>query len=162
MNEAFRHNKQRKTTTGLVPPSLKAKLQSTITKGYNKVSSALGDRTISGYVSTDVALESALLSLGRCSDLVRPAGKLTSRSVTQEEWRDAQRQLEHFLDLMQRACDPDGPLPANQWGVLTLADNTIDDTIEVDPVNSVDNNNEMLDLADLFFAGDIGMDDSME
>lgn len=161
MNEAFRHNKQRKTTTGLVPPSLKAKLQSTITKGYNKVSSSLGDRTISGYVSTDVALESALLSLGRCADLVRPAGRLTSRSVTQEEWKDAQRQLEHFLDLMQTACDPDGPLPADQWGMLTVEDNTIPDTINVEPVNTVEDN-EMMDLADLFFAGDIGMDDSRE
>ncbi len=125
------------------------------------MSSALGKGTISGYVSTDVALESALLSLGRCADLVRPAGRLTSRSVSQEEWRDAQRQLEHFLELMQTACDPDGPLPPNQWGLLDMARKVSDDTSLLEPAKNVDSD-EMLELADLFFGADMGMDDSME
>lgn len=170
MNEAFRHKKERKTTTGLVPPSLKARLQTTIVEGYSKSSNTSG-RRISGDVSTDVALESALLSLGRCADLIRPAGRLTSQSVSQEKWRDAIRQLEHFLDLMETACDPDRPLPAHQWGMLSIAPNNVtddDDSISMDASDlaylsdTIDASSlEMLDLADLF-GEDIGMDDSME
>lgn len=112
MNEAFRHNKQRKTASGLVPPNLKAQLQKT-----RVATSNMGRNN--GCISTDVALESALLSLGRCMDLVRPAGTFSSKSVSREECKDAVRQLDHFLDLMQR-CDPDRPLPANDWGKLSM------------------------------------------
>lgn len=163
MNEAFRHSKQRKTSTGLVGPGLKGKLRTTFAKGYKEISSEFGKRTISGYVSTDVALESALLSLGRCADLVRPAGRLTSRSVSAEEWVDAIEQLEHFLDLMETACDPDRPLPADQWGLMTLARNISKYPLPLhlaDPAAGIEGD-EMLDLADLFGA-DIGMDDSLE
>jgi hypothetical protein len=168
MNEAFRHNRQRKTRTGLVPPSLKARLQTTLIEGYGKSSSISGKRGISGQVSTDVALESALLSLGRCADLVRPAGRMTSQSVSQEEWGDAIRQLEHFLDLMETASDPDRPLPAHQWGMLSIALNVTDDSISADSLDptfltdAIDASSlEMLDLKELF-GDDIGMDDSME
>jgi hypothetical protein len=163
MNEAFRHSKQRKTSTGLVGPGLKGKLRTTFAKGYKEISSEFGKRTISGYVSTDVALESALLSLGRCADLVRPAGRLTSRSVSAEEWVDAIEQLEHFLDLMETACDPDRPLPADQWGLMTLARNISKYPLPLNlahPAAGIEGD-EMLDLADLFGA-DIGMDDSLE
>jgi hypothetical protein len=112
MNEAFRHNKQRKIASASVPPNLKAQLQKTGVTSKDSKSSV-------GYKSTDVALESALLSLGRCLDLVRPAGKLSSKSVSREDWKSALKQLEFFLDLMQRACDPDRPLPADDWGKLS-------------------------------------------
>jgi hypothetical protein len=164
MNEAFRHSKQRKTSTGLVGPGLKGKLRTTFAKGYREISSEFGTRTISGYVSTDVALESALLALGRCADLVRPAGRLTSRSVSQEEWTDAIQQLEHFLALMEAACDPDRPLPADQWGLLSLPRNaSTHHSLPVDPADPATRfeRDAMLDLADLFGA-DIGMDDSLE
>lgn len=164
MNEAFRHNKQRKTATGLVGPRLKGKLRTTFAKGYKQISSEFGKRTISGYVSTDVALESALLSLGRCADLVRPAGRLTSQSVSSEEWSDALQQLEHFLDLMETACDPDRPLPADQWGILSLPRNvsSVDGlSLEIPDSTTMFEREDMLDLADLFGA-DIGMDDSLE
>jgi hypothetical protein len=115
MNEAFRHNKQRKTATGLVPPNLKAQLQKT-----GITTSSRDKKRSNRYISTDVALESALLSLGRCLDLVRPAGTLSSNSIPREDWREALKQLENFLDLMQRACDPDRPLPANDWGKLSM------------------------------------------
>jgi len=163
MNEAFRHSKQRKTSTGLVGPGLKGKLRTTFAKGYREISSEFGKRTISGYVSTDVALESALLALGRCADLVRPPGRLTSRSVSQEEWTDAIQQLEHFLDLMETACDPDRPLPADQWGLLSLPRSVSTYSLPVDAADPTAGmeRDAMLDLADLFGA-DIGMDDSLE
>lgn len=108
MNEAFSQNKQGNTATASVPPNLKAELQQIIVKGK------------SGQVSADVALESAMLSIGRCVDLVRPAGTLSSKSVTRVDWINAVKKLEHFLDLMQRSCDPDRPLPAGDWGKLSM------------------------------------------
>lgn len=177
MNEAYRHNKQRKTTTGLVSPELKAQLQKTIIPESTLLSSSSRGPErgkFSGEISVDVALESALLSLGRCADIVRPAGRLTSQSVSQEEWADAMHQLEHFLDLMQRACDPDRPLPAKQWGELTNYDSSLSTTeimptfVEgessggLDGINELDEEPEdIIDLAALF-DGDIGMVDSME
>jgi hypothetical protein len=111
MNEAFRNNKHRKAATVLVPPILKAQLQK---RCVSTKSSRIG-RDL-GFISTDVALESALLSLGRCADLVRPAGTLSPQSVPREDWKDALIHLDHFLDLMERVCDPDSPLPASDWG----------------------------------------------
>lgn len=168
MNEAYRHNKLRKTTSGLVPPILKAKLQKTIVPGSADGSKGSGKSKFSGSISIDVALESALLSLGRCADLVRPAGRLTSQSVSQGQWRDAMHQLEQFLELMQRACDPDRPLPANQWGqLITIAgDSTHSSHAITDRTFSMEDREKELvddpiDLSGLF-DGDIGMDDSME
>jgi len=165
MNEAFRHSKQRKTSTGLVGPGLKGKLRTTFATGYKEVSSEFGKRTISGDVSTDVALESALLSLGRCADLVRPAGRLTSRSVSQQEWVDAIQQLEHFLDLMETACDPDRPLPADQWGLMESPRSVSSYSFPLEasgPGGSIDiERDATLGLAELF-GEDIGMDDSLE
>lgn len=113
MNEAFRHNEPRKTATASVSPFLKAQLQKRRISGTS-------NKSTFGYNSTDVALESALLSLGRCLDLVRPAGKLSSVSVPREDWKSALEQLEYFLALMQSACDPDRPLPATEWGKLSV------------------------------------------
>jgi hypothetical protein len=115
MNEAFRHNKYRKAAAVLVPPNLKAQLQKS---GVTTKSSSIGRD--GGFISTDVALESALLSLGRCADLVRPAGTLSPQSVPREDWNDALIHLNHFLDLIERACDPDRPLPASDWGKVSI------------------------------------------
>ena len=124
MNEAFRHNKLRKTSTTTVNPFIKAQLQKSVVRPTpNKKNGSVG------YNSVDVALESALLALGRCMDLVRPAGTFTSRSVTRQEWKSALKQLEYFLDLMQRACDPDLPLPPNDWGKLSVENVTISSTL---------------------------------
>lgn len=90
--------------------NLKVELQKTIVKTPFQ----------EGNMSADVALESALLSLGRCVDLVRPAGTLSATSVGHADWTDAVAKLEYFLDVMQRCCDPDRPLPACDWGKLSL------------------------------------------
>ena len=143
MNEAFRNNRQRKTSSGLVPPNLKAQLQKTGVKVTSNKKSGRKPKT--GYLSTDVALESALLSLGRCADNVGPAGRLTSQAVSLVEWKEAIRQLERFLDLMQRACDPDRPLPASQWGKLV-----IDDVAETFPKTPVVHSSGLSILDDTF------------
>lgn len=108
MNEAFSHNQLRKTATASVPPNLKAELQQIFVKGR------------SGQVSADVALEGAMLSIGRCVDLVRPAGTLSSQSVPRSDWTNAVKKLESFLEFMQISADPDRPLPAGDWGKLSL------------------------------------------
>jgi hypothetical protein len=62
----------------------------------------------------DVVLESALLSLGRCLDLLRPAGLLTG-SVPMEDYKRALTSLQQAYYLLDRACDPDEPLPTEEW-----------------------------------------------
>jgi hypothetical protein len=62
----------------------------------------------------DVVLESALLSLGRCLDLLRPAGLLTG-SVPMEDYKRALTSLQQAYYLLDRACDPDEPLPVEDW-----------------------------------------------
>jgi hypothetical protein len=62
----------------------------------------------------DVVLESALLSIGRCLDLVRPAGMLTG-SVSMDDFKRALSSLQQAYYLLDRACDPDEPLPAEEW-----------------------------------------------
>ena len=64
-----------------------------------------------------VILEGALLSLGRCVDLVRPAGLLVS-VVPSKNWRRALRALEHSLSEIRSVCDPDRPLRPTEWGKL--------------------------------------------
>lgn len=66
----------------------------------------------------DVVLESALLSLGRCCDLVRPAGLLTG-SVSSADWKLAYSILEQAVDQILMTCDPDKPLEPLEWGHLT-------------------------------------------
>jgi len=67
----------------------------------------------------DVVLEGALLSLGRCLDLVRPAGLLTG-SVPAQDFRLAFQLLEQTVAQISQGCDPDRPLPAADWGLLLL------------------------------------------
>lgn len=65
----------------------------------------------------DVVLEAALLSLGRCLDLVRPAGLLTG-SVSEGDFKRALSSLQQAYYLLDRACDPDEPLDPDEWGRL--------------------------------------------
>ena len=67
----------------------------------------------------DVVLEGALLSLGRCLDLVRPAGLLTG-PVRAQDFRLAFQLLEQTVAQISEGCDPDRPLPAADWGLLLL------------------------------------------
>jgi hypothetical protein len=60
------------------------------------------------YKTLDVVLDGALLSMGRCSDLVRPAGLLTG-SVPITDFRRAVTFLEHAISQITMACDPDRP-----------------------------------------------------
>jgi len=64
-----------------------------------------------------VVLESALLNLGRCIDLVKPAGLLVS-SVPAATWNKALFNLEESMSRIKTVCDPDQPLEAVQWGKL--------------------------------------------
>ena len=70
-----------------------------------------------------VVLESALLSLGRCIDLVRPAGLLVS-TVPKGDWRKALRALENSMSEIHQYCDPDRPLRPSEWGKLIDEDVT--------------------------------------
>lgn len=57
----------------------------------------------------DVVLEGALLSIGRCLDLVRPAGLLTG-SVSIQDFKLALMVLDQAVTQISIACDPDQPL----------------------------------------------------
>jgi hypothetical protein len=65
----------------------------------------------------DVIMESALLSLGRCLDVVRPAGLLTE-SVPAGDWKLALSMLEYTVHQISQACDPDQPLKSGEWGSM--------------------------------------------
>jgi hypothetical protein len=62
-------------------------------------------------------LEGALLSLGRCVDLVKPAG-LHTGSVSKDDWKKALKALEHSMSEIRSYCDPDRPLMPSEWGKL--------------------------------------------
>jgi len=61
----------------------------------------------------DLVLESALLSLGRCLDLVRPAGLLTG-SVPADDWKLALSLLDDAVSQIALKCNPDRPLDAKR------------------------------------------------
>ncbi|GKY94780.1 hypothetical protein MPSEU_000443100 [Mayamaea pseudoterrestris] len=65
----------------------------------------------------DVVLEGALMSLGRCLDVVRPAGLMTGR-CSREDFERALNLLQQAYYLLDRSCDPVLPLPPQDWGVL--------------------------------------------
>jgi hypothetical protein len=78
--------------------------------------------TLRQYVSNsdyplDVVLEGALFSLGRCLDLVRPAGLLIGY-VPKDDWKTAEILLQHAVSQLRDACDPDHPLDPADWGKL--------------------------------------------
>jgi len=71
-----------------------------------------------------VVLESALLNLGRCIDLVKPAGLLVS-SVPASTWSRALDALEKSMNNIISVCDPDQPLEATEWGKLCHEDGNV-------------------------------------
>lgn len=121
MNEAYLHKQERKTSIMVVPPTMKAKLQQIRSKP------APGGKR--SKLSTDIHLECALLSLGRCRDLVRPAGTFSAQSVSKQEWRAAIQHLQDFMWRIEQTCDPDRPLPAKQWGKELLNDQRVIDIL---------------------------------
>jgi hypothetical protein len=112
MNEAYRDGHERKTPTMVVPPTLKEKLKQT---RRSKAISAAGGGKERTTLSTDIQLEIALSSLGRCCDLVRPAGTFSAQSVSKHEWRAALEHLKSFIWRIEQSCDPDRPLPSKEW-----------------------------------------------
>lgn len=65
----------------------------------------------------DQVLEGALSSLGRCIELVRPAGLFVS-SVSKTDWVKALNALELSMSEIRSVCDPDRPLHPSEWGKL--------------------------------------------
>lgn len=62
-------------------------------------------------------LEGALLSLGRCLDVVKPAG-MHLGSVSKEDWKRALKSLHHGISEILEYCDPDRPLLPQEWGKI--------------------------------------------
>jgi hypothetical protein len=96
--------------------SLVHKVQSSLTSSHNvpKLTSCI--QPYDGHsansqngIPLDVVLEGALLSLGRCVDLVRPAGLLTG-SVLAHDFKLALMILDRAVSQISTACDPDQPL----------------------------------------------------
>jgi hypothetical protein len=134
MNEAYRHKQERRTSIMVVPPTLKSQLQqirskTTASSPGGGGSSSGGGATKRSILSADIHLESALLSLGRCCDLVRPAGTFSAQSVSKQEWKAAVQHLQDFMWRIEQTCDPDRPLPAKQWGKELLEDQRMMDIL---------------------------------
>ena len=124
MNTAYQRNQARTVASMTVPPTLKSRLQhysdpKKIHTGSELELNAI--RTDASISTIDIQLEGALLSLGRATDLVRPAGTFSSQPVPQKDWRLALHHLQDFMIRIERACDPDRQLPANKWGDLSVA-----------------------------------------
>ena len=66
----------------------------------------------------DVVLEGALLLLGRCVDIVRPAGLLTGASVSLDDWKLALVVLRQAFVAITTVCNPDRPLYPEEWMTL--------------------------------------------
>ena len=113
MNEAYRNNRDRKTATMLIPPTLKTQLKKQTSESSTSSS------------SIEIHLECALLSLGRCCDLVRPAGTFSAQSVSRQEWEDALVHLQDFMIRIDRSCDPDQPLSADRWGKKLIENQSV-------------------------------------
>lgn len=79
----------------------------------------------------DVIMESALLSLGRCLDLVRPAGLLTE-TVSSGDWIMALSLLEQAVYQISQACDPDQTLDPAEWGSMGEPDEDVERSIPND------------------------------
>jgi len=82
----------------VIPPTLKAHLKKQTSESSTTIT------------SIEIHLESALLSLGRCCDLVRPAGTFSDQSVSRQEWKDALLHLQDFMNRIECSCDPDRPV----------------------------------------------------
>lgn len=73
----------------------------------------------------DVVLESACMSLGRCLDLVRPAGRGTG-VVKSPDWRLAAVLLEKSISQILSVCDTDTPLHPYEWGRMGDEDEAVE------------------------------------
>jgi len=73
--------------------------------------------TPTGEINMVSVLESALLSLGRCVDLVKPAGTFVNY-VPEEDWCKAAQLLATTMNKIRDFCDPDKPLCPEDWGKL--------------------------------------------
>merc|ERR1712232_770182 len=73
--------------------------------------------TPTGEINMVSVLESALLSLGRCVDLVKPAGMFVNY-VPEEDWSKAAKLLATTVNKIRDFCDPDKPLCPADWGKL--------------------------------------------
>jgi len=94
--------------------------------GSSRNSGVTGNSNNNNARPVDVALESALLLLGRCVDIVRPAGLLTGSPVSQSDWKLALVVLKQAYDTIQLACDPDEPLDPKEW--MSLGDEYEEET----------------------------------
>jgi hypothetical protein len=83
----------------------------------------------------DVILESALLSMGRCLDLVRPAGLLTG-SVTLNDFKIALRVLEQAVQQITVSCDPDQPIHPNEWSEILFTNMMTSTTTSINATNT--------------------------
>lgn len=75
----------------------------------------------------NVIMEGVVLSLGRCIDLVRPAGLLLG-SVKKSDFTKALRELDRALIQIRTYCDPDAPLRPSEWGKLNVKLTTDDES----------------------------------
>jgi hypothetical protein len=124
MNAAYQNNRGYKLETMTITPTLKAQLkkaksfyESSYRHGKQKhAKNRKEQETVKN--SIEVELEMALLSLGRCCDLVRPAGTFSAQSVSRQEWKYALGHLQDFMNRIGCCCDPDRPFPAEQWGMI--------------------------------------------
>ena len=98
--------------------------------------------TLNSAETVDVVLEGALLSLGRCMDLVRPAG-LHVGTVSKTDFTKALKSLEHCMAQIRAFCDPDQPLAPNKWGKLG---NELGDGLLVESNSEEDDENLILGL----------------
>ena len=121
MNEAYLHNREYKSASISIPPTLKAQLKEVTSREIDPRDRRAVARN-GPTSSTEIQMESALLSLGRCCDLVRPAGTFSAQSVTRQEWKGALQHLQDFMNCLEVYCDPDQALPPEQWGIQLRED----------------------------------------
>ena len=88
-----------------------------IKKALSRSQNLNGYKTYEGGKTVIGILEGALLSLGRCVDLVKPAG-LHLGSVSKTEWKRTLGSFEHSMSEIRDHCDPDRPLRPSEWGKL--------------------------------------------
>ena len=80
-------------------------------------------------------LEGALLHLGRCNDLVRPAGLLVS-SVSNSDCSKAFHDLQHSMSEIRLVYDPDRPLRPSEWGKLMDEERKISELSDIGEIDA--------------------------
>jgi len=133
MNEVHRRKRPHNNEPRPISPLLKTQLKkaSPFSNMTNQQDGHSLMTSIQSASSIEMYLESALLSLGRCCDLVRPAGTFSAQSVLRQEWKEALRHLQDFLNCIEISCDPDCTLPAEQWGFQLSEGGYIDKLVKI-------------------------------